>query len=117
MGTEVDSAAVRVLAEEFGKRVETLLGPLVLTVEKIGDRLDHMHERVLHLEHEVKSPEFKILSGSVEDLKSRVESLQTWQHQVSGALKLFDFIRTAWPFFAALAGLLAYYYLDPGGPR
>lgn len=114
-----DSPAAREIAEAVSRQIQGILAPLshiAGSLDKSSRRLDEIDKRVMLLEATHMRPEIERLERAIESLEKQVDALNTWRHQVNGAMTLFNWVRSSWPFFVALGGtILAYIQFgDPG---
>lgn len=82
---------------------------LVRTLDRIATRVDDVDRRLMRVEASTMDRDLRRLDEELDKLTASVERLSTWQAHMTGAMGLFNWVRSSWPLFAAIGvGLLAW---------
>lgn len=75
---------------------------LMLELKRINDKMEQLGTDVAYVRERVTAIEAAALHRDIEELEARVVRLEAGEHQRSGALKLAEFVKTAFPWLAAV---------------
>lgn len=107
-----DEDLVRSIVEamrEQNQGVVESTAALVRTIDRIATRLDDVDRRLMRVESASYDRDMARMTEDLSRLTAEVAGLSTWRAHVGGAMGLFNWVRSSWPLFVSIGGLLALY--------